>query len=309
MLAAVLAHKIAAQNKGPMQMQRKMQRVGIITMPPNDVPGAASYIPLSVINWFRDAGIQIVPISYRLRPRDVPATFQHLNGLFLQGGPTYVKSYMRLASLFLKEAIAANAAGDHFPVWGTCHGFQLILKEFGAQWPLTSVDSMVWSAPLKIQEAGRMPIPAAASATVEFSHQHGITAAQFNSVTDLKDSFRILATAVDRRGQEYIAAIEHKKQPIYGVQFHPEQTSGSGPGPGSGWSPAFFKAELEKSTHQGALPKGAIIKSATRTRCSSEWAPYHTNLQPPTCLRFRRTLKGIRSKSHPTKKRRRGSKD
>ena len=286
-----------------------MHRVGIITMPPNDVPGAASYIPLSVINWFRDAGIQVVPISYRLRPRDVPAVLQHVNGLFLQGGPSYVKSYMRLVSHFLKAARAVNAAGDHFPVWGTCHGFQLILKEFGAPWPLTSVDSMVWSAPLHLREAGRMHIPVGAEATVEFSHQHGITTEQFDSVSSLKDSFRILATAVDRRGQEYIAAIEHKEQPIYGVQFHPEQTPGPGPGSGSesGWSPAFFKAELEKSSHQGALPKGAVIKSATRTRCSSEWAPYHSDLQPPTCLRFRRTLKGIRIRS--TKKRRRGSKD
>jgi len=280
-----------------------MRRVGIITMPPNDVPGAASYIPMSVINWFRDAGIQVVPISYRLRPRDVPAVLQHVNGLFLQGGPSYVKSYMRLVSHFLKAARAANAAGDHFPVWGTCHGFQLILKEFGAPWPLTSVDSMVWSAPLHLREAGRMYIPAGAEATVEFSHQHAITTAQFNSVNSLKDSFRILATAVDRRGQEYIAAIEHKTQPIYGLQFHPELTSG--------WSPAFFKAELEKSTHQGVLPKGAVIKSATRTRCSSEWAPYHSDLRPPTCLRFRRTLKGIRSRSRSrsTKKRRRGSSD
>ena len=142
-----------------------MQRVGIITMPPNDVPGAASYIPLSVINWFRDAGIQVVPISYRLRPRDVPAVLQHVNGLFLQGGPSYVKSYMRLVSHFLKAARAANAAGDHFPVWGTCHGFQLILKEFGAPWPLTSVDSMVWSAPLHLREVGRMHIPASAIAS------------------------------------------------------------------------------------------------------------------------------------------------
>jgi GMP synthase-like glutamine amidotransferase len=288
-----------------MQMQPQVKRVGIITMPPNNVAGAASYIPLSVINWFRDAGIQVVPISYRLRPRDVPATLQHVNGLFLQRGPNYQPRYMRLVSHFLKAAQKANAAGDHFPILGTCHGLQMILKEFGAPWPLKPVDSMNWTAPLKVTETGRMIIPNTASA--DFSHQYGITKEQFDSVDSLRNSFRILATAVDRRGQEYIAAIEHKTQPIYGLQFHPELTSESG----SGWSPAFFKAELEKSTHQGALPKGAAIRSATRTRCSSEWAPYHSDLRPPTCLRFRRTLKGIRprSRSQSTKKRRRGSKD
>jgi gamma-glutamyl hydrolase len=296
-----------------MQGQEKEQkpRVGIITMPPNNVPGAASYIPMSVIDWFRNAGIQVVPISYRLRPRDVPATLQHLNGLFLQGGPNYVKSYMRLVSHFLKAARTANANGDYFPVWGTCHGFQLLLKEFGAPWPLTSFDSMTWSAPLRLREPGRMHIPESAKLSVEFSHQCGITVPLFEATPALRDPFRILATAVDRRGQEYIAAIEHKEQPFYGVQFHPELTPGPGPGSGSGpgWSPAFFKTELEKSTHTGPLPKGAVIKSATRTRCSSEWAPYHTNQQPPTCLRFRRTLKGIRHGHQSTKKRRRGSSD
>jgi gamma-glutamyl hydrolase len=264
-----------------------MVRVGIITMPSNSVPGAASYIPMAVIDWFRNAGVTVVPISYRLRPRDVPATFRNINGLFLQGGPHYIQSYMRLASLFLQEAVAANQAGDYFPVWGTCHGFQLLLKEFGGPWPLESMDSMVWSAPLQPNlSPARMPlIPAL---PLEFSHQFGITRGRFGEFPELQESFRILATAIDRRGQEYIAAIEHHTLPFYGTQFHPEHTAAPG------WPVNFFKTEMEKSTHNGPLPPAALIKSATRTRCSSEWAPYHSDEKPPPCLRFKRQLKGLR---------------
>ena len=250
-------------------------------MPPNSVPGAASYIPLTVIDWFRSSGITVVPISYRLKSRDVAATFQNIHGLFLQGGPHYVPSYMRLASLFLKEAQAAAGRGDYFPVWGTCHGFQLIMKEFGG--PLESMDSMTWTAPIQTVEKGRMPIYPCGP--VEFSHQYGITRSLFNATPALHETFCILATAVDRRGQEYVAAAEHRTLPFYGVQFHPENESG--------WPVDFFKAEMERSNHSGSLPPGAFIKSATRSRCSSEWRSDQQT--PPLCLRFRRSLKGIRS--------------
>ena len=266
-----------------------MVRVGIITMPSNSVPGAASYIPLNIVDWFRSIGVTIVPIPYYLKSRDVPAVFQHINGLYLQGGPNYVARQIRLSSLFMKEAIRANKAGDFFPVWGTCHGLQMIAKEFGARWPLDGVDSLIWHSHLKVAEPGRMPLPTTES--LLFNHQYAITRSLFESSPTLLSAFRILATTIDRCGQEYIAAVEGRELPFYGVQFHPENKPV--------WTAAFFKAEMEKNTHAGPLPPGAFIKSATRSRCSSEWRIAGLTDPALPCLRFRRKLKGIRK----TKKR------
>lgn len=268
-----------------------MVRVGIITMPSNSVPGAASYIPLTIVDWFRSIGVTIVPIPYYLKPRDVPAVFQHINGLYLQGGPNYVAKHIRLSSLFLKEAIRANQAGDYFPVWGTCHGLQMIAKEFCARWPLDKVDSLSWHSHLKIGEPGRMPIHTHES--LLFNHQYAITRSLFESTPSLLSAFRILATTIDRRGQEYIAAVEGRELPFYGVQFHPENKPI--------WTAAFFKAEMERNVHSGSLPPGAFIKSATRGRCSTEWRVAGLIDPELPCLRFRRKLKGI------TQKRRRQS--
>ena len=269
-----------------------MVRVGIITMPSNSVPGAASYIPLNIVDWFRSIGVTIVPIPYYLKPRDVPAVFQHINGLYLQGGPNYVDRHIRLSSLFLKEAIRANQAGDYFPVWGTCHGLQMIAKEFCTQWPFDGVDSLVWHSHLKVGEPGRMPLPTTES--LLFNHQYAITRTLFESTPTLLSAFRILATTIDRRGQEYIAAVEGRELPFYGVQFHPENKPV--------WTAGFFKAEMEKNMHTGPLPPGAFIKSATRSRCSSEWRVAGLTDSAMPCLRFRRKLQGIRK----TKKRVKG---
>jgi GMP synthase-like glutamine amidotransferase len=274
-----------------------MVRVGIITMPSNSVPGAASYIPLTIVNWFRSAGVAIVPIPYYLKPRDVPAVFQHINGLYLQGGPNYVDRNIRLSSLFLKEAIKANKAGDYFPVWGTCHGLQIIAKEFYARWPLDEVDSLLWQAHLKVVEPGRMALPTTES--LLFNHQYAITRSHFDSTPSLFSAFRILATTIDRQGQEYIAAVEGRELPFYGVQFHPENKPV--------WDAGFFKAEMEKNRHVGPLPVGAVIKSATRTQCSSEWRVAGLTGTDLPCLRFRRKLKGIRKTKKRSKRESRDS--
>jgi len=269
-----------------------MVRVGIITMPSNSVPGGASYIPLNIIDWFRSIGVTIVPVPYYLKRRDVPAVIQHINGLYLQGGPNYVDKHIRLSSLFLKEAISANQKGDYFPVWGTCHGLQMIAKEFCARWPLDSVDSLSWQSHLTMGEPGRMPI--LNTEMLQFNHQFAITRALFESTPSLLSAFRILATTIDRRGQEYVAVVEGRTLPFYGVQFHPENEQYPM------WTAEFFKTEMEKNRHTGPLPSGAFIKSATRSRCSSEWRIAGLTDPALPCLRFRRKLKGLR---RTTKKR------
>jgi len=56
-----------------------------------------------------------------------------------------------------------------------------------------------------------------------FDHNDGIEPEHFASNPLLAQMFDVLATSVDRAGKEYVAAIQGKVMPIYGVQFHPEK--------------------------------------------------------------------------------------
>ena len=53
-------------------------------------------------------------------------------------------------------------------------------------------------------------------------HTHCLTSETFYR-SNLNDTFRVLATNEDRKGLLYVSIVESKKNPFYGVQFHPEK--------------------------------------------------------------------------------------
>ena len=77
--------------------------------------------------------------------RRLQRLFSGLNGLLLPGGSaplTGPGGYATVGRLFYSMAVNSSRAGDLFPIWGTCNGFELltVLAEEGVrhQLPLTS---------------------------------------------------------------------------------------------------------------------------------------------------------------------------
>jgi anthranilate/para-aminobenzoate synthase component II len=54
------------------------------------------------------------------------------------------------------------------------------------------------------------------------SHVNGTTMKEWNSYPALPNFFNLITTSDDENGQDVVTAMESKKYPIYGVQFHPE---------------------------------------------------------------------------------------
>jgi gamma-glutamyl hydrolase len=233
-------------------------RVGIPTMP---IKGSkTSYITVKNVEWLERAGITVVPIPVTTSLTEAKRLCNGLSGIFLQGGPQYDRQYIMLVRTLLKEAIQ-----NMIPVWGTCHGFQMLIMLIGGFWPLDNMKGMIQKrAVLKEYDTKESVLYRTATKSqkvhlhgqqhngVPFSHENGITLKHFLRNKILCHVFRPLTTTKDSHGTEYVSSIEGKFLPFWGVQYHPELDSQLD------WMATFFRNQMSASGpigHHAILPK------------------------------------------------------
>ena len=203
-----------------------------------------SYIASSYIKFIESAGARAVPIPYDL-PRDqMKYLFNSLNGLIFPGGSALLwdddtthtaLSNMTLAGQYLIElAVEANKNGDYFPVWGTCLGYELMMIAISNDKDvLDRLNSSNHVLKLEyVSDESRIfktldPTLKNYSETVEtlyFNHHYGITPENFLNNFILTEEFFISSISHTDNGTAFVASIESKKYPFYGIQFHPEKS-------------------------------------------------------------------------------------
>jgi len=260
-----------------------MLTVGVLTMPGSDTlgPEPVSYLLYDNYKWLKRAGLRVIPIPVGTSDDEALVYFRQLQGLYLAGGPYDEPTYRRLAFRFLD---LASEADRPFPVWGTCHGFQMMLLWAGVP-SLDPLDAMRRTTPtLSLQkDRGRL----FKSHTLQAKHLHvshslGLTLDHFQKNRRLKSLFRVLATSHDRDGVEYVSAIEGLVLPWYGVQFHPEMTTALD------WMGDFFKKEMQVQQKppalSQALPHTFSLTLNHLRPCPPIWDEYHT--EPTRCFVF-----------------------
>uniref|UniRef100_A0A0G4HNZ5 folate gamma-glutamyl hydrolase n=1 Tax=Chromera velia CCMP2878 TaxID=1169474 RepID=A0A0G4HNZ5_9ALVE len=103
------------------------------------------------------------------------------------------------------------------------------------------------------------------SRSVFYNHEHGVSLEDWAGSPSLSEGFLSLGVSSDKRGKDFVAILEAKEAPIFGVQFHPEKNLFE-------WDPKkniprteestavasyfarFFVDEARKSTHK--FPSG-----------------------------------------------------
>ena len=253
------------------------RRIGILTMPLVGATEGKSFISESTLRWFADRGVDVVEIPFDTTAKQCAQYMRRIHGLYLHGGPEYNPVYMATAKRFLELAVQANERGIYFPVWGTCHGFQTMMMVFGG---MALDDSELASFDALHAHMTSLQISPSAKHTsrilhgvdrefithltrernILFANEHGITPHMFYSRRALASRFRLIATARDARGKTMVAAVEARKLPFYGTQFHPEVVATLEP------LRAFFVRELMKNTMHLRLPRGAETARAFRLR-------------------------------------------
>ncbi len=124
-----------------------------------------------------------------------------VKGIVLSGGPK---------SVFARDAyhINSNIYDLDKPILGICYGMHLMVKDLGGVVQITDK-----------KEYGRQLIEVLDDKNL-FKHTptaQNVWMSHSDRLEQKPDDFRILATS-----NHVIAAIKHKKKPLYGVQFHPE---------------------------------------------------------------------------------------
>mmetsp|Transcript_1556 Transcript_1556/g.2226 ORF Transcript_1556/g.2226 Transcript_1556/m.2226 type:complete len:380 (+) Transcript_1556:30-1169(+) len=203
-----------------------------------------AYIAASYVKYVEASGARAVPIVYTMSPEEITRRFNAVNGLLLPGGgsDTCNGPYADAGRLLLNLALKANDQGHHFPVWGTCLGFEQLAKFFADDCSIcdATFDSENFASPLDLTpdaHTSRMLSPQSLNSEIMMrliksakplameNHMAGVPIDRWNKSQKIRDFFHELTYSIDRHGEKYVSTIEAWNYPIYATQWHPEKNN------------------------------------------------------------------------------------
>ncbi|KAM8915793.1 gamma-glutamyl hydrolase [Spinachia spinachia] len=239
--AALCALLCAARLCAAATIQRLNHRPVIGVLAQENLPGdkfarGSSYIPASYVKYLEEAGARVVPIRINRTEEEYAHIFDSINGLLLPGGNVDLQKsqFSRAARIFYRLALKANDGGDHFPIWGTCQGFQQLSVITAHKNLLTLTDTKAVALPLTLTPAARssrffqsfpkdlLQSVAEENITSNF-HSWSLSLQNFSRNGKLKKFYKVLSTNSDGK-KEFISTMEAYRYPFYAVQWHPEKS-------------------------------------------------------------------------------------
>lgn len=201
-----------------------------------------SYVAASYVKYVEQTGAHCLVIPWDLPWSEMELILKQCQGILLPGGAARIKSKNpysdRIFDLYtwIKNS---NDEGHHFFIWGICLGFEeLLIASAGNDYSAldTGFDDYT-KLPVTINEKkwkesecfGKMDLDRVKSVFAKpyivFGHSDGMTPTHFNNHKLLSERMEIIATGTAPNGKEFIAIVQDKKYPFYGVQFHPEKNT------------------------------------------------------------------------------------
>ena len=179
-----------------------------------------SFIPASYVKWIEASGARVLPIKENLSPTKLTELLHSINGVVFPGGISSLSTskYAKNGRIIFDYAIQAKKSGKIFPVFGICLGFQLLTvlvsgrnllqRTYSSRVSLkvdftNAVDSSAMFADLN----PKMKMLATNRPLAFNNHRWGIYKGTFGKGL-LKKFFKLLAISKDRKGVEFVAAIE-----------------------------------------------------------------------------------------------------
>ncbi|XP_067673156.1 gamma-glutamyl hydrolase A-like [Haliotis asinina] len=233
-----------------------------------------TYISAAYVKFLEQAGARVVPVRVKQPKEYYETLLSRINGVLFPGGDrNLTSSYLATAARIIYDIVVeANDAGDFFPLWGTCQGFQLLTNLTARHNFLVPTDAENISMALDLKPAykeSRLLGSASPNIINTLSkekvtpnfHHWGVMEKTFSTTPSLHDFYRVMSTNKDRAGKVFVSTMEAFKYPFYATQWHPEDIN-------YGWNPNsdidhtpeailvtqyfanFFVNEARKSRHR-----------------------------------------------------------
>ncbi|KAK9830880.1 hypothetical protein WJX81_001350 [Elliptochloris bilobata] len=230
--SAVIAGTQSTENDRPL--------IGILSQPGSPAPKGSSYIAASYVKFVESAGARVVPIKYDAPREEIEARVGKVNGLLLPGGSAPITPghlFYDTVSFLVNLTIAANDAGEYFPLHGTCLGLEaLAIVIASGSRVLEHYNSDDFPSALLLTPDAKGSrffdgMPPGVVASLQASpiamenHQQGLSAAAVDKHPKLKDFFKVTSLATDRDGGVYVSSMEARDYPITATQWHPEKNA------------------------------------------------------------------------------------
>jgi gamma-glutamyl hydrolase len=206
--------------------------IGILAQPRSTTDDL--YIAASYVKWLEAGGARSIPIPYDTSDSELlDDLFDQIDAFFLPGGATANLSFA--VEYMLDKAIESNRKGQYFPVWGTCLGFEFLVRHMGQSNDILQdgFEAENVSLPLEYvlpvglyREEKIYKIVTEQNVTLN-NHKFGLDIAAFWQNTALQAVWKVTSINRDLRGRPFVSTLEpaSARLPFYGVQYHPEKNA------------------------------------------------------------------------------------
>ncbi|KAF6173351.1 hypothetical protein GIB67_027046 [Kingdonia uniflora] len=218
--------------------------IGVLSHPGDGASGRlhngtnTSYIAASYVKFVESAGARVIPLIYNEPLEILEEKLSLVNGVLFTGGWAKTGLYFDTVQMIFERVMARNEAGDHFPLFAICLGFELlsmaisknkdILERFSAS---DQASTLQFTKNLKIEGTvfQRFPPELLQKLTTDClimqNHHWGVSPERFEKDASLSKFFRILTTSTDEDNKVYISTVQAKDYPVTCFQWHPEKNA------------------------------------------------------------------------------------
>jgi gamma-glutamyl hydrolase len=259
-------------------------RIGIFSapMPTAYRDKAESYLQHDYLQWIEMSGALPVVIPYNTAFLD--DYLKSVNGVVWVGGAIENNEthshdqYMKLRSVYehaFQHATRETRRGNHYPIWGTCLGFDFLAMMGQHMHDLGRMPKIhkTHSGTLKFQGASRLrrvfPVKLqqrlAREPVTRQKHKRGFDPMSQRTLRMHAYLKVISLDTSDKSPRKFVNAFEYKHFPFYGTQWHPEKPVSALSEDVARRLSEFLKKECAKNRARTSwtAPTGKIFSSET----------------------------------------------